>query len=236
MAISRESVVMLLAYNIAWERWGERGHEPGYWDYATAESTVKILQESGHDIIKTEVPTWLLVSGTTNDSADDFVTDHNFTEGTNVKRERNDPPEPRWAEPDDLPEPGPVERNVRQYFTDHSEYRQGFGVEPPVEEPVPMCTFPQKKRCKTKQEAIELRDRMAKHFGDRYEPLYPYECPAGGHWHLSHYRQGKANCPVCQLHKPAWRGGEGYWVMAKHAATIDGITLVCTGTGARVYV
>ena len=74
VAISRESVVMLLAYNIAWERWGERGHEPGYWDYATAESTVKILQESGHDIIKTEVPTWLLVSGTTNDSADNFVT------------------------------------------------------------------------------------------------------------------------------------------------------------------
>ena len=98
MTIKRENVVMMLAYNIAWERWGERGHEPGCWDYATAESSIKILQEAGYDIIKIETPTNrpLVVMESGQHSGEPRVYYDEFS----------NPPGPRWAEADDVPWPG----------------------------------------------------------------------------------------------------------------------------------
>lgn len=55
---------------------------------------------------------------------------------------------------------------------------------------------------------VELR-------GGSYDTLYPYRCPDAKHWHLSHYRQGYADCTRCESRKPAWDGGM-WWVMAEH--------------------
>lgn len=63
--------------------------------------------------------------------------------------------------------------------------------------------------------------------GREYQPLYPYRCPDGWHWHLSHFKQAKARCPQCHGEVPAWRGD--HWVISTHE--VDGA--VCSGVGHR---
>ena len=97
-----------------------------------------------------------------------------------------------------------------------------------------MCTQPQEKKFPTRDGAKIGAEMIKARVGAGYQQLYPYECSAGGHWHLSHYRQGKARCPVCQLPRNAWRGGESYWwVISRHSSF--GKAGPCTGTGSRVY-
>lgn len=106
--------------------------------------------------------------------------------------------------------------------------------EPPEEEPVPDCAHPDKRKYRSRSWADAGAKGIRKKVGETaYQTLYPYECPAGGHWHLSHYRQGKAKCPACQMPQAAWKGGEDYWVIAKHEGVdVDGS--LCRGTGERV--
>lgn len=62
--------------------------------------------------------------------------------------------------------------------------------------------------------------------GGTYSTLYPYPCPDGDHWHLSHYQQGRKTCPSCGQSAPAWNGGK-VWVIGAHLT--DGAP--CTGEG-----
>lgn len=62
--------------------------------------------------------------------------------------------------------------------------------------------------------AEDIRVEVTAQGRKAYDQLYPYLCPSGGHWHLSHYRQGTARCLVCLQRGPAWLKGE--WIMGKH--------------------
>ena len=145
--------------------------------------------------------------------------------------------EPRWAEADDVPLNQPFELGALVVLPEPAtvqeiaEFPEDWG-DPPEHEPKPGCTRPSKRKFGSEYAAKLGADQIKRSVGPNYDPLYPYQCPAGGHWHLSHYRQGTAKCPVCQLPKPAWRGGDAYWVIAKHMSV--GNAGPCNGTGARV--
>lgn len=87
------------------------------------------------------------------------------------------------------------------------------------------CRFAAKRTFPTREWARQgMRDIRAAVWarGVRYDTLYPYRCPNGSHWHLSHYRQGYAMCPVCGQRQQAWFGGK-VWVIAAHGG--------CAGEG-----
>lgn len=69
-------------------------------------------------------------------------------------------------------------------------------VRPP--KPPPPCPTPDKISYRSQAEAKRAHRRS--YWGDqlfgieRTKPrLYPYECPAGGHWHLTHHQPRKAD-------------------------------------------
>lgn len=86
-----------------------------------------------------------------------------------------------------------------------------------------MCRYGDKRRFDTRdgaragartiKAAVEAR-------GGVYDTLHPYACPDGptqghpAHWHLSHFHQGTATCPVCSLIVRAWRADN--WVISGH--------------------
>lgn len=82
------------------------------------------------------------------------------------------------------------------------------------------CPFPVKRTFRTRELArvgMKTIQWAVEGQGSAYDTLYPYRCPNGRHWHLSHYRQGRVLCPVCQLKAPAWFGGK-VWVISAHTA------------------
>jgi hypothetical protein len=90
------------------------------------------------------------------------------------------------------------------------------------------CDFPAKRTFRTRELARAGAHEIRLHVGVAYQTLYPYKCPTERHWHLSHFRQGYAICPVCGYRKPAWRGA--VWVMAAHRNR----ETKCDGVGSRV--
>lgn len=62
------------------------------------------------------------------------------------------------------------------------------------------CRYPYKMHYESESEARfaseEIRARVHGR-GQRFIPLYPYQCPENEHWHLSSSRQGTATCPRC---------------------------------------
>lgn len=82
----------------------------------------------------------------------------------------------------------------------------------------PECRYPNKRLYATRAAAREGARNIkcvVEGRGDRYQTLYPYQCPGLPHWHLSHYQQGKRDCPVCAQRVTAWNGGE-VWVIGAH--------------------
>jgi len=61
----------------------------------------------------------------------------------------------------------------------------------------------------------EVIEEQIKARGAIYQRLYPYLCPEGDHWHLSHYPQGYRPCPICHERVRAWNGGK-VWVVSAH--------------------
>lgn len=84
-------------------------------------------------------------------------------------------------------------------------------------------TFGSKEAATAGTQDIRARVEAA---GRVYTTLYPYACPDGDHWHLSHYPQGTATCPVCGREAPAWNGGK-VWVISAH----DHDSTTCAGMG-----
>lgn len=80
------------------------------------------------------------------------------------------------------------------------------------------CRYPSKQyystRVDAKQGAREIK-RSVESEGGVYDQLYPYRCPDGNHWHLSHFQQGVKTCPRCGNPAPAWNGGDT-WVIGFH--------------------
>lgn len=88
------------------------------------------------------------------------------------------------------------------------------------------CTI--KRLYATKDEAVAGAAEIKVHvegFGRTYIALHPYKCPDyGTHWHLTHYQQGYAICPLCRRRAPAWRGR--VWIIGWHqinGARCDGV-------------
>lgn len=79
------------------------------------------------------------------------------------------------------------------------------------------CGFPEKQWYRTRALArvgmADIQHYVEHVKGGTYQTLHPYRC--GNHWHLSHYRQGKAVCPVCNQIRPAWFSGTA-WIVAAH--------------------
>lgn len=92
------------------------------------------------------------------------------------------------------------------------------------------CRFPEKRTYRTRELAREGMRQIRFAVGERYDTLYPYRCPDESHWHLSHYRQGRAVCPVCGKLVPSWFGGK-VWIIAVHTRGLW--PRPCAGEGMR---
>lgn len=235
VAIKREDVV-----GVVEDRFNRlNGRHSSYGNHWLAEFAIKAIEAAGYDIVKWDRPAVADARCTCPSYKIDkqcpihnVRTAHSYVDGNGDPRIRVTE-NPRWAEPDDIPAPSSPYPGDWADETKTPGYIYNNPPEPPVEEPIPACTYPRKKKFANLNEAREGARAIEAHHGERYEPLYPYECPSGGHWHLSHYRQGEAVCPVCQIKRPAWRGGESYWVISRH--NIVGNAGACNGTGDRVY-
>jgi len=103
------------------------------------------------------------------------------------------------------------------------------------EQPADSCRYWRKKEFVSKAQAYEGARQIRLHVeltGRTYDPLYPYLCPDGDHWHLSHYRQGEATCSHCGETARAWRGGADYWVIGEHSLANG---QPCSGEKTQVY-
>jgi hypothetical protein len=97
------------------------------------------------------------------------------------------------------------------------------------------CRFPAKRTFATRDKAragAELIRQTVESQGGVYQTLYPYRCPENQHWHLSHYQQGYAVCSWCVQRRPAFKGGDDYWVLGNHRH--DGHP--CGGSGSTTRV
>lgn len=93
------------------------------------------------------------------------------------------------------------------------------------------CRFVTKRRFESSDAALSGAEAIrvtVQARGGRYDQLHPYLCPDAEHWHLSHYLQGTAVCPLCGENVPAFDVGTG-WVVSPHGDR-DGDT-ACLGTG-----
>lgn len=82
------------------------------------------------------------------------------------------------------------------------------------------CRYGTKRRYLTKADARRGAERIREEVtarGDRFDTLHPYECPSGGHWHLSSSRQSQKGCTRCQTLQPSWFNAKTQeWVIYAH--------------------
>jgi hypothetical protein len=58
--------------------------------------------------------------------------------------------------------------------------------EPEGDHDVPACPTPDKRAYRSKAKANRFQRRTRPPLGTKKDRLYPYECPSGLHWHLTH--------------------------------------------------
>ncbi|AII28256.1 hypothetical protein PBI_YUNGJAMAL_17 [Mycobacterium phage YungJamal] len=90
------------------------------------------------------------------------------------------------------------------------------------------CRYDTKYRFRDKDDAIDGAEQIKARKGEEYGQLYPYRCPDGDHWHLSHHEQGVERCRTCNRLAPAWKAKA--WVIGAHDGP-DGKR--CEGIGQR---
>lgn len=81
------------------------------------------------------------------------------------------------------------------------------------------CRYATKKLFATENDAeagaVAIRAKVES-AGGVFQTLYPYRCPDGDHWHVSHYRQSVFTCRECEQEVPAWSPREGKWILTEH--------------------
>lgn len=92
------------------------------------------------------------------------------------------------------------------------------------------CRFASKRTFATEDDArlgaLEIKTVCALNHRS-YTELFPYPCPDGDHWHLSHWAQGTGLCGTCNEMVPAWKGW--WWVIGRHYVNHQ----PCKGEGSR---
>lgn len=78
------------------------------------------------------------------------------------------------------------------------------------------CRYSRKRAFADQAHAVAGAERIRITVGDEYDQLYPYPCPDGPHWHLSHYEQGTQRCGTCNRLVSAWKKRPDWWVIGTH--------------------